>query len=455
MRKLVGLLLLWASWCGAVENALLPQGIPPLPTLPGVPSAPPAPLHMHGGAFDLRFVNVGQLVDLLYGEALHVPHVISNEVLQDQRLVSFQWDGKRDELHDFVRVFLESQGFKVETRDGVDFIGRRADTTKGTPPAHYVYHAKHRSAAYLVQVLGPLFASRGAVGVLPGALDLSSAGAPDSASSTAGMLPASNDRAATTRVPSVTAAEQLVASGDEVVFFGSADDVAQLKAILPELDVSPGELVVRGWVYEVTENDSKSSAFSIAVNVLGGALSISNGDTTADRNSLRFAGPHIDAAITALNGTTNFRQISNPHVRVQSGQHVRLNVGAQVPTLGSVSYQGTSGAPVQSVTYQDAGLIFDVLPSIVGDSIDMAVDEQLSDFVATTTGVAGSPTKHTREMKTSMRMADGEVVVIGGLTQDTASDARNRFPWLPSFLDGKGASKGRTEIVLVLQVQKV
>ena len=86
---------------------------------------------------------------------------------------------------------------------------------------------------------------------------------------------------------------------------------------------------------------------------------------------------------------------------------------------------------------------------------DVAVDEQISDFIATTTGVAGAPTKSTREMQTRMRMGDGEVVVIGGLTQNTSSDSRNHFPWLPSFLDGTGKNKGRTEILLVLQVQKV
>ncbi|HDR9799132.1 TPA: hypothetical protein QDC59_002714 [Burkholderia cenocepacia] len=41
------------------------------------------------GAFDLRFVNVGQVVDLVYGDALKVPHVISFDVLQDEWLASF------------------------------------------------------------------------------------------------------------------------------------------------------------------------------------------------------------------------------------------------------------------------------------------------------------------------------------------------------------------------------
>ncbi|WP_330996582.1 hypothetical protein [Burkholderia pseudomultivorans] len=147
--------------------------------------------------------------------------------------------------------------------------------------------------------------------------------------------------------------------------------------------------------------------------------------------------------------------MSDPHVRVVSGERVRLNVGAQVPTLGSISYQGQSGTPVQSVEYQDAGLIFDVQPVVLGDAIQVRLSEQLSSFVATTTGVNNSPTKNTREMSTVVNMKDGEVIVLGGLVQDQDTSSRNSIGWLPRFLDGKSGSKGRTEVLLVLQVSKV
>lgn len=57
-------------------------------------------------------------------------------------------------------------------------------------------------------------------------------------------------------------------------------------------------------------------------------------------------------------------------MRVLSGQHVRFNVGERVPIEGRVSYQGLSGTPLQSITYQDAGLIFDVQLTVVPGSIE-------------------------------------------------------------------------------------
>lgn len=241
----------------------------------------------------------------------------------------------------------------------------------------------------------------------------------------------------------------------ERVIVGSRDEVAMLRKAVPELDTAPGEVVVRGWVYEVTNTDSTNSAWSIAAKVLGGQLRISNGDTSSDSSAMRFTGPGIDAAISALNADSRFKVISSPDVRIASGERVRLNVGQQVPTQSSVSYQGSSGTPVQSITYQDAGLIFDVEPTVMRDSIELRVHEEISDFVPTKTGVDTSPTKNTRQLQTVTRLTDGEVVVLGGLIQDRNATARSGYAWLPSFLDGRSSSKQRTEVLLVLQVQRI
>jgi type II secretory pathway component GspD/PulD (secretin) len=249
-----------------------------------------------------------------------------------------------------------------------------------------------------------------------------------------------------------------VSAVDDLVFSGTAAEIRDVKRLLPELDRAAGEVVVRGWVYEVnTENDT-NSAFSIAAKVLngiGGQVSISNGPTDQDATALRFTSNYLNVAISALNADTRFKQVSDPHARVLSGERVRLNVGSQVPTLGSISYQGVSGTPVQSVQYQDAGLIFDVKPTVMADAIQLDLQEQMSSFVTTTTGVNNSPTKNTRQMQTTVSVKDGEVIVLGGLQQDTDSATTNSPGWLPRFLDGHSSSKGRTEVLLVLQVERV
>ncbi|MGV2292088.1 type II secretory pathway protein [Trinickia sp. YCB016] len=440
---------------------------PPLPPLPGgvlpVAAAPTVPLsplpRVKGGAFDLRFVNVGQLVDLLYGDAMHIPHVISSDVLQDTRLVSFQYDEKNADLHSFVRVFLDSLGFKVETKDGVDFVSRKyAADENDAERETFVYRPRYRSAAYLAKLVQPLFAGR-----MNSAQDASlsqsqplptaTVGAPAMPVDASAVRPSAETPMSRSGRPAGLPSS--VASADDLVFYGSPSEIRNLKKVLPELDTAPGEVEVHGWVYEVSDTNAKNSAFSIAAHVLDGQLGISNGPTSGDGTALTFDAHFLNLAISALSADSRFHEVSNPHVRVLSGEKVSLNVGSQVPTLGSISYQGAAGTPVQSVDYQDAGVIFQVQPTVLDSAIEVRLDEQISSFVSTTTGVNNSPTKNTREMTTTVSMKDGEVIVLGGLVQDSDTSAVNHEGWLPHFLDGRSSSKERTEVLLVLQVQRV
>ncbi|MCA8094471.1 type II secretory pathway protein [Burkholderia anthina] len=428
--------------------------LPPLPPLPVATSSPsdiaPVPLapvrfpKIRGGSFDLRFIALGQLVDLLYGEALKVPHVISSEVLQDQRVVSFQYSGRPDELRSFAKVFLERMGFAVETADGVDFVSKRNTSTHAEDRETLVYRPRFRTASYLSNVVSSVYGGH-----------VLATSTPVSPPAGASGVEADSTGATAATLVNKQAGAMPAGEVDQVVFVGPPRDVVQARKLLTQLDVAAGEVVVRGWVFEVADTSSTNSAFSIAAKVLGGSLSLSNGSADSDGTALRFSGGWLNVAISALSADSRFRQVSDPHVRVVSGERVRLNVGSQVPTLGSISYQGASGTPVQSVQYQDAGLIFDVQPTVLGDVVQLKLVEQISSFVATTTGVNNSPTKNTREMSTTVNMHDGEVIVLGGLVQDDESRAATSVGWLPRFLDGRSGSKGRTEVLLVLQVQRV
>ncbi|WP_053293322.1 type II secretion system protein GspD [Burkholderia pseudomallei] len=456
-RVLIGALMLWSA-CAAATGT-----VPPLPTVPidasmmnsaspatPFPSAPvPIPLkHVRGTAFDLRFVTVAQVVDLIYQDAMHTPYVLGPDVLTDNRLVSFRLDDNSRDARAVMVDFLDSLGFQVSTKNGVDYVTKKPGAA--LPKADqevFVYRPRHRNADYLREMVEPLIGARS---MLPAAPVITAPVQAAGSVHVPGVAPIEPSSPAVSQV-----AGGVQARGDELVVVGSRDEVAMLRKVVPELDSAPGEVVVRGWAYEVTNTDSTNSAWSIAAKMLGGQLRISSGDTSSDASAVRFTGPGIDAAISALNADSRFKVISSPHVRVVSGERVRLNVGQQVPTQSSVSYQGSSGTPVQSITYQDAGLIFDVEPTVMRDSIELRVHEEISDFVTTKTGVDTSPTKNTRQLQTVTRLKDGEVVVLGGLIQDRNTSARSGYAWLPSFLDGRSSSKQRTEVLLVLQVQRI
>jgi type II secretory pathway component GspD/PulD (secretin) len=119
-----------------------------------------------------------------------------------------------------------------------------------------------------------------------------------------------------------------------------------------------------------------------------------------------------------------------------------------------VSYPN-NGLPVQSVEYRSSGVIFNVLPTIKESVIDLAIDQQLSNFAQTTTGVNNSPTLTKRALKTSVGLQDGDLIVLGGLTENKESDTRDGPGFLPRFFHTTGKDNSRAEVLLVLQVQRL
>ena len=246
---------------------------------------------------------------------------------------------------------------------------------------------------------------------------------------------------------------------DAVVFNGPASDVERLKALLAELDTPQGELYIRATVYEVTTGKKDASAFQLAAELLNRvspslSIGVNSSSSPAD-NFIRFKTGSIDAVLSALSTDERFNIVTSPTVRARSGAETQFQAGSQVPVLGQVSYAGTNGSvPVQSVVYRDSGVIFRVRPTVRDASIDLDVEQELSNFTATTTGVNNSPTLIRRALSSSLSVQAGEVVILGGLTEDKKTTTERGLSFLP-FLTEKVDGVSRTEILLVLQVVPV
>ncbi|VVE20411.1 type II secretion system protein GspD [Pandoraea cepalis] len=389
------------------------------------------------GVFDFQLVNVSQLVTLLYGEAVKTPYVIAPEVLQDQRLVSFRYDTRHGDLKSFLALFLESLGFGVEMRSGVDFVFKRQEAEESHESARetFVYRPHYRDTAYLARLVSPLFRGQFTVN------------RPVSAPSEARV---------DGNVPEGSAASLIDQRGDTLLFHGTPEEVATLKRLLPQLDTPMGEVSVRAAAYEVVNSSERGSAFQLALDLLSKGLGIEvtvNGDKFG--NAIRLKAGDFSTVFSALAKDTRFQVINSPNLRIRSGARGRLTVGQKVPILKSVSYPRGGGEPVQSVEYHSSGVIFELAPTVKDRIIDLRVTQQISDFVKTTTGVNNSPTLNTREVSTEISLHDGDVILMGGLTTNKSTDNRTGLAFLPRFLDSHSDSSSNTEILLMLQVERV
>lgn len=342
-------------------------------------------------------IKIGAFLRTVYQETLGTDYVLEPEVLADERLVNVRVYDFRDKRK--LTAFLASMGYKVENRNGVDYIGK---ANKADELDFVVYAPKHKSVNQLRQALSGMFAGQFA--------------------------------------------------GDErqLVFKGAKTETARLKTVLETFDTKPAELVVRGKIYEVSRKNTDASSLSIIADVFKNAgLAVSSGSRLV--NFLSFKDNRVNAYFSALEKDERFKLISEPSLRIQANKTATLTVGADVPTLGSVTYQ--DGQPVQSVEYRSSGLIFELTPEIYENSITLTVRQEMSNFGETSNGVNGSPTLTKREIKTTVTAQDGETVILGGLNETKNTGSQAGLSFLPDWFGAKSNTNDTTEIILSIEMK--
>jgi general secretion pathway protein D len=397
-------------------------------------AAPVAPVN--DAQLNFQAVNVASLFGLVYMEVLKTPYVLDPAVLKDERVVSMRFDTAKGDLRAFWRTFLDSLGYGITQRGGVDFIGPKKVDAVELDDELFVYRPMHRSVGYLVDLLQ--------AGFKPGSFGIQRA-----------VKPVASGEKVPSDAPVGSAAAAINVDSDVVFFHGTPKDILRFKSILPMVDTPVGEVVVKAIVYEVTTGRNESSAFSLALSLLGGrfGVSVSSGETLA--NALTIKTGSIDAVLSAFKGDSRFKAVSTPTLRVKSGQRAQLMVGQDVPTLSSVAYPQGGNVPVQSVEYRSSGVILNLSPTVREGGIDVLVDQQISDFARTESGVNNSPTLTKRSLSTTVGMVDGDLIVLGGLTQDRNTTADSGQSWMPKFMRSSSVTDSRTEVLLLLQVTRI
>jgi len=152
--------------------------------------------------------------------------------------------------------------------------------------------------------------------------------------------------------------------------------------------------------------------------------------------------------------------LSSPQLLVLDNQPARLEVGDLVPYLTSSS-QGTlvAGSPViNSIAYQQTGVILDVTPRVNGGglvTLDISQEVSEIDPTVSTTGIS-SPAFSDRNVHSRVVVQDGQTIGLAGLIQDSMSRSNSGFPWLKDIpllgaLFGQ-QNNGRTRTELLILV---
>ncbi|MDR3086409.1 MAG: hypothetical protein LBU45_00405 [Azoarcus sp.] len=352
----------------------------------------------------------------------------------EKRMTARLSDVDVDAVYAHLKNILKNIGFRITSQSGVHYISKikEGEIDKDV----YVYFPKYRDADYLLKLVETLVNSDGFT--------------------THRMV--SNNGNDVQRSDNRQSVNDLISKkSDAIVYRGAQSDISVLEKLFFQLDRPSGEVLVKAVIYEVRKTDSDNNAVAVAVGLLdsvrGLGVRVATGVMDAG-NAVKLRFHNMDAAFSILSEDVRFKTVSSPTVRVRSGHQARFQAGAEVPVLGAVTYNG-NGQSVQSVDYRSSGVILELTPEIHEDVIDLTITHQLSSFINTVTGVNNSPTLLKRELKTVVTIEDDELLILGGLEENTETQTDKGISFLPDIFRGKRSENERTEIVLVLHVKKL
>ena len=300
---------------------------------------------------------------------------------------------------------------------------------------------------------------------------------PDSAPSEAGQPPVAKSM---TRAKGKGKSEDEVSiEADErmnaVIISAPPQLISTLREVIRKLDVRRAQVIIEAIIAEVSEDQKEQFGAGWVANGPNGSAIFSLDDTLSKMATGAVAGTAgvvgslsgtgvtgvagesyggdqgWGAFIRALKSNADSNILSTPTLVTMDNEEASMIVGQEVPfSTGSYSNSGYGGAagmtggigsPFQTIKRQDVGLKLKVKPQInEGDSIRLEIEQSVSSLVPNSRQSLGSVDLVTskREIKTNVLVNDGNLIVLGGLIDESETEALSKVPGLGDipFLGG-------------------
>ncbi|MEM9939192.1 MAG: type II secretion system secretin GspD [Pseudomonadota bacterium] len=215
---------------------------------------------------------------------------------------------------------------------------------------------------------------------------------------------------------------------------------------------APNLLAVGGALVDPDVFGGTNPLVDTAVTSLLGLEGISVGGVGQDGDTL------FGAILTAIEQDTNSQVLSKPFNMTLDNGTSSLVVGQEIPITTGETLGDNNSNPFRSVERQDVGIKLEVTPRISADntvrldiyqevsSISGAIGENATDFIT-----------NTREITTQVLADDGDIIVIGGLIEQTDEIVNQKvpilgdIPLLGNLFKSEGTQVSRTNLMVFIK----
>lgn len=239
------------------------------------------------------------------------------------------------------------------------------------------------------------------------------------------------------------------------------------------------QVAIEARIYEVNLNDDYSLGINwnkINFDGTNGLITLSNIVTApfggfvakAATASASFKKGSVDVIIEALREQGELRVVSQPRVITLNNQPALIKVATDEAFFTQTVVQGTAGTG-NIVTEQarsvSVGLVLSVTPQVSEDGwimLDITpIISRLREIRQSPQNTATAPVVDVKQSSTLVRLRNGDMVIIGGLIQDQASQTERKVPWLGEIpwlgrlFSGTYTVKRKSELVILLSAKIV
>ena len=290
---------------------------------------------------------------------------------------------------------------------------------------------------------------------------------------------------ALSNLPSTGGQIQADAATNSLIISAPEPQYRQLRAVIDSLDQRRAQVLVESLIVEV--DSAKESQFGIQWQNLMGSSSAANvgvlGTNFATNNLLSLSSNPSAAGVSQglnigsarkidgryiMTSLANFLQtnggsniLSRPSLLTLDNEEAKIVVGQNVPFVTGqyTSNNSNSGSvnPFQTVERKDVGLTLKVKPQISDTgTVKLTIYQEVSSVNSSRKDIDGLVTNK-RSIESNILVADGAVVVLGGLLSDNYEDSRQQVPGLgdmPFFgnlFRNESRSRNKTNLMIFLR----
>ena len=239
---------------------------------------------------------------------------------------------------------------------------------------------------------------------------------------------------------------------NSIIFVGTNDEFELVKSLIKRIDLQRQQVLLEVLIVEVGVDNTNEFGIDWIVGQGGSAQFNSNAvaaksgyigtDGTINTSrptslpglTLTFADKSITSILGILNahiGRSNFLVVSAPQILTLDNQEAEINVGQDQPVRVN-SLQTQVGSTSQSFEYRPVGIKLKFTPQVNKNRMVTLNLFQEVKTINSTDSNSGNPIISKKDIKTFVRVQDGQTIVIGGLV---SSDRRTEMKKVPILGD--------------------